>query len=143
LAILDHASASLIQTLIKLAPHPSVLDFQNDASLAPLHLAVLTRQPGTVRQLVLAGARTDMRDRNGNLPLHLAAASGDLESVQALTRAIQRTEFQGYELSYEPFAQPLNAQLDASNYEGKPHSVYSQIIPNAHARDKKSAHSLL
>jgi len=79
-------------TLISLIPHPSVLDFQNDAAQTALHLAVLKKQPRVVRRLVATGARVDMRDRFGNTPLHLAAASGDLGSVQALTMALAAHE---------------------------------------------------
>ena len=105
-------------TLISLVPHPSILDFQNDASQTPLHLAVLTKQPRVARRLVAAGARVDMRDRFGNTPLHLAAASGDLGSVQALTLALSANESEQCGLRYPAFAQPLPQQLDLLNYEG-------------------------
>jgi ankyrin only family protein len=106
-------------TLISLVPHPSILDFQNDACQTALHLAVLTKQPRLARRLVAAGARVDMRDRFGNTPLHLAAASGDLGSVQALTMALSANETVQCGLRYPAFAQPLPQQLDLLNYEGK------------------------
>jgi len=106
-------------TLISLVPHPSVLDFQNDAAQTALHIAVLTKQPRVARRLVAAGAKVDMRDRFGNTPLHLAAASGDLGSVQALTTALATHEVTQCRLRYEPFAQSLPQQLDLLNYEGQ------------------------
>jgi len=105
-------------TLISLVPHPSILDFQNDACQTALHLAVLTKQPRVVRRLVVAGARVDMRDRFGNTPLHLAAASGDLGSVNALTLALTASETEACCLRYPSFAQPLPQALDLLNYEG-------------------------
>lgn len=106
-------------SLISLVPHPSVLDFQNDLCQTALHVAVLAGQPKMARRLVAAGARVDMRDRNGNTPLHLAATLGDLESLQALTTALAVVETTQIQLKYPSFAQSLPQQLDLPNYDGK------------------------
>ena len=95
-----------------------------------MHLAILTKQPRVARCLVAAGARVDMRDRQGNCPIHIAAQQGDLDSVQALSMALSATELQQCQLRYQPFAQTLPQQLDASNYDGK-------FIFNSHMQDLK------
>lgn len=81
-------------TLISLVPHPSILDFQNDECQTALHLAVMTKQSRVARRLVAAGARVDMRDRQGNCPLHIAALNGDLDCVQALSMALAAHELE-------------------------------------------------
>ncbi|CAG7826715.1 unnamed protein product [Allacma fusca] len=106
-------------TLISIVPHPSILDFQNDDCQTALHLAVLTKQSRVTRRLVAAGARVDMRDREGNCPLHIAALQGDIDCVQALSMALSATELEQCHLRYPPFAQTLPQQLDSSNYEGQ------------------------
>lgn len=106
-------------SLISLVPHPSVLDFQNDLCQTALHVAVLASQPSLARRLVAAGARVDMRDRNGNTPLHLACMQGDMESLKALTTALAVVETTQIQLKYPSFAQALPQQLDLLNYDGK------------------------
>ncbi|ODN05603.1 NF-kappa-B inhibitor cactus [Orchesella cincta] len=105
--------------LISMVPHPSVLDFQNDLCQTALHVAVLAGQPKLARRLVAAGARVDMRDRNGNTPLHLACTQGDMESLQALTTALAVLETTELQLKYPSFAQALPQQLDLLNYDGQ------------------------
>lgn len=106
-------------SLISLVPHPSVLDFQNDLCQTALHVAVLASQPSLARRLVAAGARVDMRDRNGNTPLHLACMQGDMDSLKALTNALAVVETTQIQLKYPSFAQALPQQLDLLNYDGK------------------------
>jgi ankyrin only family protein len=106
-------------TLIALVPHPSILDFQNDLCQTALHVAVLSKHPRIARRLVAAGARVDMRDRNGNTPLHLACQIGDIGCVQALTMALSAVETQQCQLRYAAFAQTLPQQLDLLNYDGQ------------------------
>ena len=54
---------------------------------SPLHLAVLTHQSKIVRQLVVAGANAEARDRFGNTPLHLACQNGHNQSCRELLMA--------------------------------------------------------
>lgn len=109
----------IVSSLISLVPHPSVLDFQNDLCQTALHVAVLASQAKLARMLVAAGARVDMRDRNGNTPVHLACIQGDLESLKALTTALAVVETTQIQLKYPSFAQTLPQQLDLLNYDGK------------------------
>ncbi|XP_012265825.2 NF-kappa-B inhibitor cactus-like [Athalia rosae] len=104
-------------SLIKMAPHPCLLDILNDEQLSPLHLAVITHQARIVRSLVLAGANPALRDGNGNTALHLACASGDMASARALTDPLS--------LSEKRFTSPgrptpaLPQDLEQRNYEGQ------------------------
>ena len=66
----------VVNALVRMAPHPYYLSIQNNASYAPLHIAILQNQPAIVRRLVVAGARLDVRDKDGNTPLHTAASRG-------------------------------------------------------------------
>ena len=84
----------VVFALIRLAPHPACLDLQNNEMYAPLHIAVLTNQPSLVRRLVVAGARVEPRDQEGNTPLHLASKRGYLECAEALLRSITVQELQ-------------------------------------------------
>ena len=43
-----------------------------------LHLAVLTKQPHVVEQLMSAGGDANIQDRNGQTAIHLCAANGEL-----------------------------------------------------------------
>lgn len=90
-----------------------------DECQTALHLAVMTKQSRVARRLVAAGARVDMRDRQGNCPLHIAALNGDLDCVQALSMALAAHELEQCQLRYPPFAQTLPQQIDSSNYDGK------------------------
>eukprot|EP00088_Acartia_fossae_P054739 TRINITY_DN6314_c0_g1_i2.p1 TRINITY_DN6314_c0_g1~~TRINITY_DN6314_c0_g1_i2.p1 ORF type:complete len:456 (-),score=145.78 TRINITY_DN6314_c0_g1_i2:4-1371(-) len=91
LAIADGAT-EIVFALIRMAPHPSFLDIQNNEMYAPLHIAVLVNQPAMVRRLVVAGAATDIRDREGNTPLHLAAKRGYKPCAVELLTAINNDE---------------------------------------------------
>lgn len=69
------------------------LDIQNKMYLhTPLHLAVIMSQPSVVRTLLLSGASTTLRDRNGNTALHLACKRGDAECVRQLTMPFSEME---------------------------------------------------
>jgi len=46
----------VVAALIRMAPHPCLLNIQNDVAQTPLHLAALTAQPTIIRMLLLAGA---------------------------------------------------------------------------------------
>jgi len=82
----------VVYALIRMAPHPDYLSIQNHAMYSPLHIAVLQNQPAVVRRLVVAGARLDVRDREGNTPLHLAARRGNLECGEALLKPVSVQE---------------------------------------------------
>ncbi|XP_046589763.1 NF-kappa-B inhibitor cactus [Neodiprion lecontei] len=103
--------------LIKMAPHPCLLDILNDQHLSPLHVAVLTRQARIVRSLVLAGANPALRDMNGNTPLHLACTSGDLTCARALTDPLSSSE----KRSAPPGgpAPAIPQDLEQRNYQGQ------------------------
>lgn len=46
-----------VYAIIRLAPIPALLDIRNDDAQAPIHLAVMTKQPNIVRKLLVAGAK--------------------------------------------------------------------------------------
>ncbi|QQP40799.1 Uncharacterized protein FKW44_014967 [Caligus rogercresseyi] len=82
----------VVYALIRMVPDPEFLNIQNNHHYAPLHIAVLQNQPALVRRLVISGARLDVRDREGNTPLHLAARRGLLECGEALLKSISVSE---------------------------------------------------
>lgn len=82
----------VVDALIRMAPHPDYLSIQNNAMYSPLHIAVLQNQPAVVRRLVVSGARLDVRDREGNTPLHMAARRGNLECGEALLKPVSVQE---------------------------------------------------
>ena len=114
----------VVFALIRMAPHPSYLDIQNNELYAPLHIAVLMDQPAMVRRLVVAGATTDIRDTEGNTPLHLAAKRGHLRCAKALLGPISVEEMReaAVAAAFHPGRQ-LRAVLDLKNYHGE-HSVH-------------------
>ena len=91
---------------------------------SPLHIAVLRNHPAIVRRLVVAGARLDVRDREGNTPLHLAARRGHVECGEALLRSIANQEISDDVISRR--ASQLLPQADVinmPNYQGE-HAVH-------------------
>ena len=76
--------ADVVDALVRLSPSPDHLSLQNNQGYSPLHIAVLQNQPAFVRRLVMAGARMDLPDDEGNNPLHLSARRGHLECAEAL-----------------------------------------------------------
>ncbi|GAB6026104.1 hypothetical protein CHUAL_012306 [Chamberlinius hualienensis] len=119
-----HSRLDIVLTLIYLIPHPSYLDHQNKLYQTALHLSVLMGQAVVVRRLVLAGARTTVRDWHGNTPLHLACERGELECIKELTRPITNAERKYLKLMnsdvYDNLTKisiPLNP--DIYNYEGR------------------------
>lgn len=113
----------VVYALIRLTPHPCLLNIQNDNAQCALHLAVLTGQTNLVRRILVAGAEATVRDGNGNTPLHLACICGDLEIVEALTKPIESSELQDIkcELSYcNKFRHTtLPPDLEQRNYDGE------------------------
>jgi len=101
--ILPHPEVS--KTLIRLAPQPSYLNLQNDVYLAPIHLAVLTSQPEIVRDLIIGGAKTTVRDRHGNTAMHLACLNGQKECLKQLLAPVHH--------------QQIRHDLELWNYDGE------------------------
>ncbi|XP_012057306.1 PREDICTED: LOW QUALITY PROTEIN: NF-kappa-B inhibitor cactus-like [Atta cephalotes] len=85
-----YVEAALI--LIRLAPHPYLLNIYNDDWQSSLHLAVLTNQSLIVRRLILASADPSLRNFHGNTALHLACMNGDLACAKALTDPLSPME---------------------------------------------------
>ncbi|XP_011304926.1 NF-kappa-B inhibitor cactus [Fopius arisanus] len=104
-------------SLIKMVPHPCLLDIINDDGQAPLHLAVLTKQPRIVRRLILGGADPSLRDSRGNTALHLACAANDLAAARALTDSLAPIERNHLGVHKKIPALPQN--LEQINYQGE------------------------
>lgn len=117
-----HEIERIIPTLIRLARIPQRLDIQNDDQQTPLHLAVLTKQPGVIRRLLICGADASIRDANGNTPLHLACQMGDLDSIKEILRPITAPEFQSYTgvkaAPSQHFPCRIEVDLELPNYQG-------------------------
>ncbi|XP_063698672.1 NF-kappa-B inhibitor cactus [Culicoides brevitarsis] len=105
---------TVAKTLIKLAPDSSYLNIQNDIYLTPMHLAVLTEQPELVRDLVIGGAKTTIRDRRGNTALHLACLNGHKDCVKQLL-----TPLDLFEKNRSPISGTLSFNLETWNYDGE------------------------
>ena len=113
----------VVHALIRMAPHPDYLSIQNNAMYAPLHIAVLQNQPKVARRLVVAGARLDIQDHEGNTPLHLAARRGHLECGEALLNPISVQETQHTELPAHLYTQLTVNIIDMRNHAGE-HPVH-------------------
>eukprot|EP00091_Calanus_sinicus_P001694 TRINITY_DN1170_c0_g1_i4.p1 TRINITY_DN1170_c0_g1~~TRINITY_DN1170_c0_g1_i4.p1 ORF type:complete len:394 (-),score=60.75 TRINITY_DN1170_c0_g1_i4:239-1420(-) len=113
----------VVFALIRMAPHPAYLDIQNNELYAPLHIAVLMNQPNMVRRLVVAGATNDIRDQEGNTPLHLASKRGYLECAEALLRSISVEELKDASVVSSDVHNNLRSILDLKNYHGE-HSIH-------------------
>jgi ankyrin only family protein len=113
----------VVFALIRMAPHPDVLDIQNNELYAPLHIAVLMNQPNMVRRLIVAGATNDIRDLEGNTPLHLASKRGYLECAEALLRSVSVEELKDACVHGSTSHQNLHQILDTKNYHGE-HSIH-------------------
>ena len=80
--------ADVVEVLVRMVPNPQLLSLQNNQGYSPLHIAVLQNQPAFARRLVVAGAKLDLKDDEGNTPLHLTARRGYVECAEALLRPI-------------------------------------------------------
>ena len=109
----------VVYALIRMAPHPDYLSIQNHALYSPLHIAVLQNQPAIVRRLVVAGARLDVRDREGNTPLHLAARRGNLECGEALLKPVSVQEMSEQSQSQVLYSQLPVDIIDLCNHIGE------------------------
>ncbi|XP_011054751.1 PREDICTED: NF-kappa-B inhibitor cactus-like isoform X2 [Acromyrmex echinatior] len=110
-----YVEAALI--LIRLAPHPCLLNIYNDDWQSFLHLAVLTNQSLIVRRLILAGADPSLRNFHGNTALHLACMNGDLACAKALTDPLSPMERNNLIPGQIVPALPQN--LEQRNYSGE------------------------
>ena len=109
----------VVYALIRMAPHPDYLSIQNRALYSPLHIAVLQNQPAVVRRLVVAGARLDVRDREGNTPLHLAARRGNLECGEALLKPVSVQEMANQQANQVLYSQLPVDVIDLCNHAGE------------------------
>ncbi|XP_066583486.1 NF-kappa-B inhibitor cactus [Prorops nasuta] len=106
-------------SLIRMAPHSCLLNITNDDKHSPLHLAVLTRQPRIVRDLVLAGVTLALRNFRGNTALHLACAIGDLACARALTEPLSPIERNNLQHTPGKKVPALPQNLEQRNYNGE------------------------
>lgn len=113
----------VVNALIRMAPTPEHLDTQNNELYTPLHIAVLVDQPVMVRRLVVAGASTEIRDKEGNSPFHLAAKRGLERCASALLRPISKDELKEAAVTPSINHTRLLAVLDQKNYNGE-HCVH-------------------
>merc|ERR1712018_213473 len=107
----------VVNALVRLAPKPEYLNIQNNELYAPLHIAVLTNQPNMVRKLVVAGATTQIVDREGNTPLHHACSRGYYQCAEQLLRPISRDEVHDSSLTLEQ--NHLHQVIDHTNHKGE------------------------
>ncbi|XP_016981065.1 NF-kappa-B inhibitor cactus [Drosophila rhopaloa] len=122
-------SVDVVTALIRMAPHPCLLNIQNDVAQTPLHLAALTTQPNIMRMLLLAGAEPTVRDRHGNTALHLSCIAGEKQCVRALTEKFGATEIHEAHRQYGHRSNDkavsslsyarLPADLEIRNYDGE------------------------
>ncbi|KAI8042968.1 NF-kappa-B inhibitor cactus [Drosophila gunungcola] len=122
-------SVDVVAALIRMAPHPCLLNIQNDEAETPLHLAALTAQPNIMRKLLLAGAEPTVRNRHGNTALHLSCIAGEKQCVRALTEKFGATEIHEAHRQYGHRSNDkavsslsyarLPADLEIRNYDGQ------------------------
>lgn len=95
----------------------------------PLHLATLTGKSHVVRRLIVAGATLDIQDHGGNIPLHIACRSGDLDCVQAILTPITDSELEEASCSYKIYIQDndLSYLINTKNFDGNFGSFYSNV----------------
>lgn len=81
-----HLHMELVRNLLEVVAdlNADVLNMRNNMYQTPLHLAVITKQAGVVKDLLRAGADVSLLDRHGNSVLHLAAQQGDEKQLATL-----------------------------------------------------------
>ncbi|KAF7251637.1 NF-kappa-B inhibitor alpha [Varanus komodoensis] len=100
-----HEEKLLSLEIIRQEGHDTAfLNFQNNLSQTPLHLAVITDQPEIAEMLLKAGCDAEIRDFRGNTPLHIACEQGSLTGVSVLTQYCQKHQ--------------VHSLLQAANYNG-------------------------
>ena len=105
--------------LIKLAPHPCLLNIKNDECQTALFLAAFIRIPQLLRALIITGADPTLRNRQGDTPLHYACTIGDILCVAALTRQITREEYKLFGYRGKESVRRIPQNLELKNYNGK------------------------
>ncbi|KAJ3621812.1 hypothetical protein MTP99_002365 [Tenebrio molitor] len=108
----------VVLALIRMAPHPKLLDTPNDSAQTPIHLAASIGQWRMVRWLIVAGAKPSPRNIRGDSPLHIAARNGDVFCCKAITDPVQEQERKALGLSYAQQSY-YELNLDQWNYEGQ------------------------
>lgn len=78
-----HGNTKLTEYLISLMSFMT-LDIYNNLKQTPLHLAVITGQTEIVGKLVSAGASSNVPDRNGHTPCHLACQRSYVNCLEKL-----------------------------------------------------------
>jgi ankyrin only family protein len=101
-----------IQLFISKAPGRKWLSLNNLLFQTPLHLAAITNQPEVVRQLIVAGAEVESRDREGNTALHIACREGFHQVVQCLLRPVSESHHNCLRITNIP------QDLSIRNYDG-------------------------
>lgn len=71
-----------------------MVNWQNEAGLSPLHVAVSASNLGHVQKLVSLGADCSLPDAQGNTALHFAAQGGNLEIVNLLAEVTDDLDLQ-------------------------------------------------
>uniref|UniRef100_A0A5F8H5D6 NF-kappa-B inhibitor alpha n=1 Tax=Monodelphis domestica TaxID=13616 RepID=A0A5F8H5D6_MONDO len=104
LAIIHEEKTLTLEVIRQVAGDLTFLNSQNSLQQTPLHLAVITKQPEIAETLLKAGCDPELRDFQGNTPLHLACEQGCLASVGVLTQYCQ--------------TQDLFSVLQSTNYNG-------------------------
>ncbi|XP_074069479.1 NF-kappa-B inhibitor alpha [Macrotis lagotis] len=104
LAIIHEEKTLALEVIRRVTGDLVFLNSQNNLQQTPLHLAVITKQPKIAETLLKAGCNPELRDFQGNTPLHLACEQGCLTGVGVLTQYCQ--------------TQDLLSVLQATNYNG-------------------------
>ena len=139
---------------ISLAPSPDWLNIVNDQRQTALHLAVIVKLEAVARRLMTSGASVDVRDSNGNTPLHVACREGDSNLVKCLLTPVSYLEtlVNKYDIPYQRIPQ----DLDRRNYDGlsclhlaalNNHVGVMELLlkkgAKVNARDRRSGRSVL
>ncbi|CAH4037628.1 unnamed protein product [Pieris brassicae] len=102
-----HGCDKSVSTLIKICPEKKLLNIVNRYGHTALHLAVLAAQPHITKMLVDAGASLNIRDFNGETPLHIAVQRKYVKSLKHLLEPLKRSPRECFNV------------LDQKNYNGQ------------------------